>query len=149
MWLWRCGSPARLVRCRNPAATRPLTSIWVTPLRPSRGRLAVAERGGNRHVVRLPHRDGRGGIAEPSQQGHGLGGTKAQIETNKGPSSETTHLLAGGGVEAGPHSVEIGCVDFAVEAKRDRRGSRPTAGCLSDDTVVLVDTVGDRGHSRR
>ena len=38
--MWRCGSPTRLVRCRNAAATIPFTSIWFTPAFPVRDRVA-------------------------------------------------------------------------------------------------------------
>ena len=34
--MWRCGSPARLVRCRNAAATNPSPLIWSIPFVPRR-----------------------------------------------------------------------------------------------------------------
>ena len=102
----------------------------------------VVEGGVDGRIVRVAHRSGRVGIAEPGQDRHGLGSPEGQVETGDLAAGEPAELLARGRVLAGPDGVEVVSGDVAIEAERSRRSAGPAAGGFADTAVVLVDSVG-------
>ena len=120
-----CGSPARDVRCRNAAATKPCPSIEIAPARAApatrRDALQVAERVRDRLVVRHADRAPQRLVADAEQHAHAL--RRRERQSNPGTRAR---------VRAAERAPLLGCspVEHADAAPRARRCPRAPSASL-------------------
>ena len=166
-WVCSCGSPARLVRCRNPAATNPAAGQPAGP-EPS---LAPARRGpvvgAATHEARLPLQprqrrlDRSVGclddltahqrITQRVQHRHPLRGREREIEARH-PAASTSATAPRSGSARCPGAARP-APPAARRRRRHRRRARarrgraqPPARRLAPPRVVVVQTGGDLGE---
>ena len=142
-WVCSCGSPARLDRCTNAAATNPSTATTSCPSTPRRDRqplaLEPAEGGVDRGVVRGADLPRRVGISESPQHRHGLGCREREVESRDPVLPGLGEPGPGARVTAVEDRFEGAAADLTAQPEVRRRLAGPTARRLAQPGVVVLD----------
>ena len=128
-----CGSPLRDVRCRNPAAIRPVRldhlDAAVAATRERRLPLQIVQRRVHRAFVRVAHRQIHARVAERPQHAHRLRRRERQIEPGDLAVRRRRQLVRIGRIMRLQHRPQLRRIDLAVEAELIRR-RQPSARSL-------------------